>query len=515
MDGRKTNAVIYARYSSSGQNEKSITGQLRECYKYAEQKGYNVIGEYYDEAKTGTESEHRYQFQKMIKDASKCQFEAVLVWKFDRFARNYHESGMYKFKLKQSGVKVISITEALPDGNEAVIVEALLDSIAQCFSMNLSSNVKRGNYDAAIKCETVGVKVYGYKKGADNRFEIDSKTSGIVQRIFTEFANGKQAKQIMRELNAEKIPSSNNGEWKYQTMLSMLRNEKYIGIYKHGEVVIEDGMPAIISKELFQKCQDILAKHRRSPAAKRDTNFMLTGKLFCGKCGRQMTGESARSHTKKIYYYYSCAGNRNGVKKCNKKRIGKDVIENAVLQCLYDVVHNEETINKLIDYVMEIVDKMQSDDTNIRILEDRLKTVETEINNLMNAIIAGVITPTVTSTLKEKEALKEELETALQKEYLKQSNKIIDRSFVEYYMSQLVSGEIESEAYQQKLIDTLVKTIYLYDDETIVVDLNMPGTNKKKLSIKDSSYLKCSGTPYQIYTNLFVYDNRMLVMIRA
>lgn len=92
------NAVIYARYLSHGQSEQSIEGQLKTCYEYAKQNGYNVIREpYIDRAQSGT-SDKRKKFQKMINDSTKKQFEVVLVYQLDRFARNRYDSATYKTK---------------------------------------------------------------------------------------------------------------------------------------------------------------------------------------------------------------------------------------------------------------------------------------------------------------------------------------------------------------------------------------------------------------------------------
>ena len=122
------NAVIYARYSSHGQTEQSIEGQLHDNYAWAEQQGITVIGEYIDRALTGTKDQ-RPDFQRMIADAAKRQFELVIVWKLDRFARNRYDSAIYKARLKKYGVKVLSVKENITDSPEGIILEGLLESI--------------------------------------------------------------------------------------------------------------------------------------------------------------------------------------------------------------------------------------------------------------------------------------------------------------------------------------------------------------------------------------------------
>lgn len=113
------NAVIYARYSSDNQREESIEGQLRECKAFAERNGMTIVGEYIDRAKSATTA-NRPEFQHMVAESSKHAFEIIIVWKFDRFARNRYDSAHYKSILRKNGVKVISATETISEGAEGV-----------------------------------------------------------------------------------------------------------------------------------------------------------------------------------------------------------------------------------------------------------------------------------------------------------------------------------------------------------------------------------------------------------
>lgn len=144
------NAVIYARYSSDKQTEQSIEGQLREGYAYAERAGMTIVGAYIDRAISGI-SDQRPDFQRMIADSAKRQFEAVIVWKLDRFARNRYDSAIYKSKLKKNGVRVFSVTEGIGDGDESIILEAVLEAMAEMYSKQLGQNAARGMRETARK----------------------------------------------------------------------------------------------------------------------------------------------------------------------------------------------------------------------------------------------------------------------------------------------------------------------------------------------------------------------------
>ena len=170
------NAVIYARYSSAAQQEQSIDGQLRYCYQYAASRGIRVVGEYIDRALSGTKAETRPEFQRMIQDAGKKQFQFVLVWKLDRFARNRYDSVIYKNKLKKSGVRVLSVTEGIDGGSESAIMEAILEAMAEEYSRQISQNVSRGMREAARQANTVGGTVpLGYRPNGKKLAVVESE----------------------------------------------------------------------------------------------------------------------------------------------------------------------------------------------------------------------------------------------------------------------------------------------------------------------------------------------------
>ena len=108
-------AVIYARYSSDNQREESIEGQLRECMAYCKKNDITVLRTYIDRAMSA-KTDHRPDFQRMIKDSAKGLFDVIIVWKLDRFARNRYDSAHYKAQLRKYGVKVLSATENISDG---------------------------------------------------------------------------------------------------------------------------------------------------------------------------------------------------------------------------------------------------------------------------------------------------------------------------------------------------------------------------------------------------------------
>ena len=147
-------AVIYARYSSDNQREESIEGQLRECMAYCKKNDITVLRTYIDRAMSA-KTDHRPDFQRMIKDSAKGLFDVIIVWKLDRFARNRYDSAHYKAQLRKYGVKVLSATENISDGPEGIILESMLEGMAEYYSAELSEKGHTGPYG---KCPKVQVQ---------------------------------------------------------------------------------------------------------------------------------------------------------------------------------------------------------------------------------------------------------------------------------------------------------------------------------------------------------------------
>jgi len=184
-------AVIYARYSSNNQTEQSIEGQIRVINEFAHAQGYTIIDTYVDRAVTGR-MDDRDEFQRMLRDSSGHGFEYVLVYKLDRFARNRYDSAINKALLKKNGVKVISATEGISDNPEGIIMEGVLEAMAEYYSAELAQKVNRGMRETREKRNfTGGLIPYGYNI-VNRKYVINEYEATVVNRIFNEYRNGKK-----------------------------------------------------------------------------------------------------------------------------------------------------------------------------------------------------------------------------------------------------------------------------------------------------------------------------------
>lgn len=287
-------AVVYARYSSHGQTEQSIEGQLAAATTYARAKGYTVVHEYIDRAKTGR-NDNRAEFQKMLADTAKKQFSVIIVWKVDRFGRNREEITFNKYHCKKNGVRVEYVAENVPDSAEGVILESVLEGMAEYFSLQLSQNIRRGMTESAKKHQMTSGRIpLGYSVNKAHQFVVNPETAPTVRMIFDMYAKGHTITEILQVLNEKGLRTATGRPFAKNSLNTLLKNEKYIGTYKYKDIVYdEDAIPAIVDKETFYKVQQMLGVNRRAPSRRWSyTDYLLTDKLFCGKCGAAMMGSS-------------------------------------------------------------------------------------------------------------------------------------------------------------------------------------------------------------------------------
>ncbi len=457
------NIVIYARFSSHSQNEQSIEGQLNTCYEFAKKNGYTIIAEYIDRALSGT-TDNRPQFQKMIEDSSKKHFQYVLVYQLDRFARNRYDSATYKARLKKNGVRVLSARENISDDASGILVEGLLESMAEYYSAELSQKIRRGMEINASKClRTGGGVALGYKIDENKRFVIDEDSVSVVISIFEMYASGKTVTEITTHLNSRGLKTSKGADFNKNSLRKMLQNRRYLGIYTYRDTEIPDGMPRIISDELFYKVQEVMSKNRKAPArAKAKEEYILTTKLFCGYCKEMMRGYGGTGKLGKAYYYYACNGM---IKKlCKKKIARKQEIEDYVVTECRKLLTNEN-IDKIAHEVVALCEK-EKDTTNLKRLTKVIKENERKRSNVA-AAIAECNDESVRKLMYEQVPKLESERAVLERELtLEQIDKVsLSVTDIKFFLNELKKGHVNDIKYRKTLINIFVNAIYLYDDK--------------------------------------------------
>lgn len=471
--------VIYARFSSRAQREVSIDQQLKACKAYAEAHGMEVVCVYTDHAMTGT-NDRRPDFQQMIADSDNHTFEFVIVYALDRFARDRYDSAVYKRKLKNNGVRVLSATEPITDDPAGCLMESLLEGMAEYYSKELSRKIRRGMEDNADRCLANGSMPLGYVRSKDGHYIVDEAEAMVVQEIFARVAKGDAFADIINDLNARGIKTKKGGTWNKSSFGKLLSNERYVGTYIYKDKKVEGAIPAIIERELFDKVQYRMlnkANPRNNPQKRRRDNsvYLLTGKLFCGRCNSPMVGISGTAKSSRLYHYYVCQRKRKE-HACDKAPVSREWAELEVATTLHKYVFQDEVIEWLADKAVEY-QKKNGESVAIASLKAQLAEVQKSIKNVMAAIEQGIITPTTKERLMQLEAEEGGLKARLVMAESEAALNITKEEFI-VLLRKFGEGDVKDKRYQEMLFDTFLIAAYLYDDHLRVV-FNHSGKNNE------------------------------------
>ncbi len=383
-------AVIYARYSCEKQTEQSIEGQLRVCNEFAERNGYTVIHNYIDRAVSG-KTDKREQFQQMLKDSANKDFEFVIVYKLDRFARNRYDSAINKATLKKNGVKVLSACEQITDTPEGIILEAMIEGMAEFYSAELSQKVKRGMRESCIKGNAAGIQpILGYCI-VDKKYQIVESEAAIVRKVFSDYVGGTTIKEIVEWLRVSGIRTHRGNVFSFGRVSDMLHNQKYIGKCAYGGEIYENMIEPIIDEATFYRAQEKLTENvHKAARSKAAEKFILSGKLICAECGELMTGESGTSKTGEVYTYYKCAAKKKSAQNCASKAVRKEAIEKAVYKAIIRALQDDNFICEVARKAVEIHNADIEESAELKILNRQKAEIDKQLANITNAICQGI-----------------------------------------------------------------------------------------------------------------------------
>ena len=439
----------------------------------------------------------------MIKDSGKRLFDIVIVWKLDRFARNRYDSARYKATLKKNGVKVVSATEIISEGAEGIILESVLEGYAEYYSADLSEKVVRGMTDNALKCKfNGGMMPIGYVIDAEQHFQIDPLTAPFVLEAFKRYDGGETISSIMNWLNEQGLTNTRGQKMTFNSVGHILHNRRYIGEFRYRDVIVPDGIPAIVPQDLFDRVQEKLAKNKKAPARhKAEDDYLLTTKLFCGYCGAYLCGESGTSRTGKVHHYYKCVSVKKKRTECHKKPVRKEWIEDLVVGETMKMVMDDKAIEAIVSMLMDLQDR---DNVNVPLYEQQLREADTAISNLLNAIQQGILTRSTKERLEELENRRDELENRLACEKLAKPK--VSAEFMTFWLHRFRKLDVRQQSHRKMLIDTFINAIFLYDDKMVITFNYKEGTKtitfaelQEAISNKNGSDLDCLAAPWRVF----------------
>ena len=472
-------AVAYARYSSAGQRDVSIEQQLADIRAFARREGYTLVHEYADHARSGFKNAAaRTAFQTMLSAAEKGNIDTVICWKVDRFGRNREESALFKGRLRRFGVKVLYAMEPIPEGSAGVLLEGMLEATAEWYSRQLSENVTRGMHDNAQRCLYNGTKILGYVRGPDGRYALQSAEAGVVRNIFDLYASGISAARICRRLNDQGLKTARGKSFAPETILRIINNERYTGVYIWGDIRVPEGMPAIVDRKTFEEAQHMKNKTARH-VEQGAVDYLLTGKAFCGLCGAAMIGDSGTSKDGTRHHYYSCQAHK-ARKGCRKKSLTKDYLESRVVDFVLDFVLSDAQIEKTVDVIMALqAEELKS--SPLSAMEAEYHETLKKIRNINNAIAAGIWNSSTSAVLKELEDAAEDLRVSVETLRYSQAQ-LLDHDRVLFFLHQFVKSDRNDPLLRRHIIETFINAVYVFDDHLDIVTNNCEGNQRFPLA---------------------------------
>lgn len=478
-------AVAYARFSSNNQRDESIDAQLRAIREYCEREKIQLVEIYKDEAQSAT-TDVRDDFKNMIDDifAGRLDIDTVLVHKFNRFARNKYDSAIYKKRLRDIGIKVVSVTQPIDDSPEGRILESLIEAMDEYYSENLALEVKKGMLENALKGKhTGGGRLLGLSVDEEGYYYPD-ENAHIVKRIFQEFADGVPKARIVDRLNKEGYRNQYGRPFSSRTLYDYLQNEKYIGnfVYHHTstETIRLDGIikEPIIDLDLWEEVQR--KRQNKNKPRYRKRKYIMTGKLRCGVCGFTYCGSGGKKATKKGEgaAYYKCAGKVKHRDSCNNPSLNKDYYEKLIIDTITENVLTDNAIEQIAEMVLHQLEKeRKAPQVSTAKLNKQLNKVKDQQSKLMELYINGGIEMEM---LEEKnkalKAEKKHLEDQIEKnEYLEQSQSLELTEVKQFLKDFRRSISTTDSEYMQILFNTFVEHITVYPeylDVTLRVDFS-------------------------------------------
>ncbi len=455
------NAAIYARYSSENQRDASIDDQFRVCREYCQAHGLTVVQEYHDNAISGL-TDARPDFQRMIKDGERKAYDVLVLYALDRFARNKYDSAIYKARLKKAGIQIVYVTSPLGEGPEAGLMESILEGMAQFYSENLARSVKRGLQGNALKGLWAGGSVpLGILLDEHKKMKIDPVGASTVHLAFELYAAGKSKTEIAKQFNAEGRKTSYGKPFTMTSLDHILRNQIYIGVYKYGEITIQDAVPPIVEKPLYDQVQEQIKITSKARAhRKAAVEYLLTTKLYCGICGAWMVGDSGAGRGGKIYTYYACGNKKHGTHNCIKQNEPKDAVETTIVNACRAALTDEH----IIAISEAAAAKFAADADNsleIKRCTVHLRETEKKIANIITAIENGIINDTLHDRLTALEAERTSAKEALAIASIPRP--VPTAAEIAYYLASLRDGDISDPDFRRMLINHLLNSATIYD----------------------------------------------------
>lgn len=397
-------AFTYSRFSSHMQNEASIEAQQDAIAIYAARHGIQIVAQYADHARSGL-SDNRPEFQRMIGDLKRNPVDLVLVHKIDRFARNRYDAAVYTRMIADRGAKLICVAQDFGDGPEAIILEGLMQAMAEYYSANLSSEIKKGKKIRAKRGQySGGIAPLGYRADESGNLQIVPAEAHFIRALYEAACAGKPFAPIIRRMDSAGIRGRLGAALTSRNVSDMLRRITYTGTFRQvidGEVYeVENHHPAIITKDVYKEACSMLDQKASAGRASQHHEYICSGLLRCGACASPLSGNS-RVHNGRTYVYYNCKS------RCGMRGVSAPEIERACVDYVCSLLNPQ--VRAQLSESLAAYTEGQAKAVKRRAPEAKreIRKLRSEIDALLANMSAGVLPPSVLAALGEQISQKE------------------------------------------------------------------------------------------------------------
>lgn len=492
MKAKNNKAVAYCRFSSHLQREESIDAQLRAIHEYAYKQGLTIVAEYVDRAKSAT-TDNRPEFQRMIKDSHEQEFCAVIVHKLDRFARDRYDSAHYRHQLKRNGARLLSVVENLDGSPESIIMESVLEGMAEYYSRNLAREVEKGKRENALKgLHAGGMPPLGYSVDkATMKLVINEHEAKAVRLIFGRILEGYSYEEVINELNLLGFKTRMGNHFGKNSLHNLLKNEKYTGVYVYSKsapkdadgkrnghkykdeseiIRVEGAVPPLVDKDDFQLVQEKM-KNRKQARPNAIETYLLKTKTVCGCCGGSYVGGRRRRSKGGMYTSYACNNRaRRGSEVCQNREISRPYIEGIVLERLAEYVFGNELVPQVTkDYNAFLLEQSGGSKQQVKELTKRMQELQRQIDTALELVMqskAHSILERLETLEKDKASIEMEIRELESAHPIQQVDECEVRAVFAQIRRQLAEGSLP---HLQRVIETYVYRIEIHPDKVIVV----------------------------------------------
>ncbi len=475
--------VVYMRYSTDHQKATSLDRQLAEINKFCQKNDIQICNIFADPGYSGTNVK-RPAFQRMVQEASqKPEWNLILVYDLSRFSRNVRDASHYKDYFRDHGIDVLSVTEPFTHSEANRLLENIVDAINAEYSRKIGETTLGTLKTLASKgIHCGGVAPLGYDVGNDRKLVINKHEAEIVKAIFHMYNNGVSLEKMAKTLNQKGMRTKNGAKFTSTSFYDILRREKYAGTFKwntrvckypngswnsHAKkdednyIIVEDGCPAIIDRELFDSVQAKLDSHTQTKAKR---HYMLSGLgiLKCAHCGRAMVGLTNNSRGYE-YVWYGCPNHKKD--DCPTKNIKADDLDQFVAKALMRKYFSSQDNDEL----NQLVYASNKPSLEIKLLQQKLKGVNKRIKNITRTLGKEKNSSLIEelTNLEEEKSATEKLLSELQLKLPEISNDNRKKVFRKTGWKLIASDDVDVRCF----IKSAVKEILIGNDE-IVLRLN-------------------------------------------